>query len=92
MVTTSMAGTGLMRGVPYTLDAQRELAHEDAPLAVNAVLATGAFATGAFATGALVAPHAAVPRATTGRSGTQRHFQLLKLRRWAPVRDTGGIL
>jgi hypothetical protein len=97
MVTASMAGTGLMRGVPYTLDAQRELAHEDAPLAVNADLATADLATadlatGAFATGALVAPHAAVPRATTGRSGTQRHFQLLKLRRWAPVRDTGGIL
>ena len=97
MVTASMAGTGLMWGVPYTLDAQRELAHEDAPLAGTGALATGALATGALATGdlatgALVAPHAAVPRTTTGTSGTQRHFQLLKLRRRAPVRGTGGIL
>jgi hypothetical protein len=51
MVTPSMAGTELMWGVPYTLDAQRELAHEDAPLTVTGALAAGALAAGALATG-----------------------------------------
>ena len=65
MVTASMAGTGLMWGVPYTLDAQRELAHEDAPLTVTGALAAGALAAGALAAGALAAG-ALAPGGTAG--------------------------